>query len=244
MKHWYPKNNTLIHIAEKTQLLINNFETYLNRFIQLYNNDEIFGGPSLYFHFKTIKSSYNTNVANKLMNEKILEYAYATLGTWGLHRMGKTETKLMNYDKIKCQLEMHRDNIVDLENLNIWEIDLTNIQTKNNIYSKLEPILNNMKISKSNATLVANTKFLHHILPNLIVPIDRNYTLEYFGISKQAPSNYFAFDIFMNLFPRLVEVAESKYDFIQDRINLEEFNWNTSITKIIDNAIVGAVKFT
>jgi hypothetical protein len=238
MKTWHPSQNTLLNIQRKENDLIKNFEWYLRRFTRKYERGRTFDGPSLYFHFRAIKISSNMSVEEKLQDERFLEYVYATLASWGMHRMGDTKTKITNFGKLKSEVTNHRNNILELENIKIWEIDNIFLQ---DIFPLLRSVLNQMKISISKAPLVSNTKILHHILPNLIIPIDRNYTLKYFGINTQAPSQYYASDIFKYLYPHLIKVAQSKQDFIIDKINLDEENWNTSFTKIIDNAIIGSL---
>jgi hypothetical protein len=53
-----------------------------------------------------------------------------------------------------------------------------------NEYSKmilgLQPLYQALDVSESGATVVANSKALHHLLPRLVPPVDRQYTLRFF----------------------------------------------------------------
>lgn len=237
MKIWNPRVGTLNTISEKTNDLVDNFEYYLNHFQQRFDEGATFDGPSLYFHFKSINAGQNSSLNDKLNNINLLEYIYATLSSWGMHRMGDTKTKLTNFNYLIKEIKNYSEEFSRLENLKMWELEEASL---NVIFSKLEGPLNNIKISKSRAQLVSNTKFLHHLFPNLIIPIDRNYTLKCFGVNIQAPSQYYAFDIFKILYVNFVNIAIAKRDFILEKINMNEENWNTSFTKVIDNAIIGS----
>jgi hypothetical protein len=47
-----------------------------------------FGGPSVYFHVQAIKQQ-----EMGFMSDRHIEMIYATLASWGMHRMGDTRTK-------------------------------------------------------------------------------------------------------------------------------------------------------
>jgi hypothetical protein len=51
-------------------------------------------------------------------------------------------------------------------------------------YSKavlqLQPYYRTLRLSESDATIVVNSKALHHLLPEFVPPIDRQYTIRFF----------------------------------------------------------------
>jgi hypothetical protein len=53
--------------------------------------------------------------------------------------------------------------------------------------SALEPCYRSLRLSVSGATIVANSKALYHLLPRLIPPIDRQYTVRFF---QQPPEKW------------------------------------------------------
>ena len=127
--------------------------------------------------------------------------------------------------------------IQKLEKIKIWDIKQGDYYfTQREISS----ILSKLSISKSQAQLVAGTKVLHHVLPDLIPPVDRNYTLRFFGINTMLPSQKPAEVIFPHLFRPFVKIANSCRDVIKSNIDNINENWNTSFTKVIDNAIIGS----
>jgi hypothetical protein len=85
---------------------------------------------------------------------------------------------------------------------------------------------------------VANSKALHHLLPDLVPPIDRNYTLNFF-LGRPYIRHGRDADYFMTLFPLFRQIAVSCQAAIQARIMDPPVRMNTSVTKVIDNAILG-----
>ena len=237
MFEWHPNPSTLKQIDRNTSRLIDNFDIYLTKFNAAFARDETFGGPSLYFHFQCISQFAGLSIEAKLQNDRFIEYIYAVLVSWGMHRMGNTATKLRSFREFKHEILSQKIHIQDLSRFKIWELSQSDLSKAQPI---LRQVLDSMKTSKSEAHLVANTKVLHHLLPDLVPPIDRYYTLRYFGINTMLPSSKSAGSIFKYLFPAFVKISATLRDKINKAVNLSNEDWNTSFTKVIDNAIIGA----
>jgi len=54
-------------------------------------------------------------------------------------------------------------------------------------------VIARIKVSTSRTQIVAGSKFLHHVLPDLVPPIDRQYTFNFFTGQKMVPSDRAAF---------------------------------------------------
>lgn len=238
MSDWKPSRRTLKSISQQTEDLIARFDNYISHFEEAFSRDETFGGPSLYFHFQCIKKYSCVSLEAKLHDERFFEYVYAVLASWGMHRMGDTATKLRSYHEFKNEIISQRDRLSEIASFQIWKLDPSSLPQ---VLATLQVILDTMKISKSSAHLVANTKVLHHILPELVPPLDRSYTLAYFGINTLLPSQKSAGAIFKYLFPAFVRVATRLSSRLIQIVDLHEENWHTSPTKIIDNVLIGAM---
>jgi hypothetical protein len=238
MSKWNPTQTTLRSISRQTDLLIKQFSSYIADFDKATEEDRTFGGPSLYFHYMCICNFAQVSIAAKLNNLQFYEYLYATLASWGMHRMGNTATKLRNFAQFRSQIFAQRETLAKLESFKIWSLTEQELTT---VQSILAGILDEMTVSKAEAHLVANTKILHHILPDLVPPIDRHYTLAYFGINETLPSQKSAGSIFVRLFPSFVRVSTALAKNIQSKIDISRENWHTSFTKVIDNAVIGAL---
>jgi len=134
-----------------------------------------FGGPSIYFHVQAIKKQETA-----FLSERHIEIIYATLASWGMHKMGDpkiTKAKMVEFPEFRQSIIKHRDQLQQLYSL---RMDSCNPKQYGKHIDDLKKIYYSLKVSISQATIVAHSKTLAHILPNLIPPIDRQYTIRFF----------------------------------------------------------------
>lgn len=217
-------------MKKRVEEINKNFEDYWKH----YDNNSIFSGPSTYFHDKTISLLKDEGLRNIFNNDQFFEYLYATLASWGLHRMGDTDTKLCDFEKFKQSIKSQKEDILTLKDKKITE--LKSDSEIDEVISDLQSIIDNIKIGVGKTKVIYNTKMLHHLLPELLPPIDRQYTLKFFYDNKRLANIE---DTFKETYPEFVEIASKNKKFIRDKIGND---FNTSKTKVIDNAIVGYVK--
>ena len=99
---------------------------------------------------------------------------------------------------------------------------------------------------ESGTSLVGNSKVMAHLLPNLVPPVDRQYTLQFlFGngrikngseewtMLKKALDHFF-YPVFRD--PRFQAKA------VKWRADKNRSNWDTSDLKIVDNLLIGLLK--
>lgn len=206
------------------------FDSFVKHFDKQQKIDPIFSGPSLYFHHKVIGILYDQGLPGAFKNESFFEYLYATLASWGLHRMGETNTKLVDFDKFKKSITSQKKRILSLSDKRITEL-----RTNTPVTNQLQKLIENLKISEGKTKLIFNSKTIHHFLPDLMPPIDREYTLLFFYDSK-SPTHID--DCFPEIFPKFIEIAIQRKDRICKLVGKD---FHTSETKVIDNAIVGYV---
>jgi hypothetical protein len=99
-------------------------------------------------------------------------------------------------------------------------------------------VMADLRVGVGKTLLVANSKALHHLLPGLVPPIDRNYTLKFFTgrpyIYRGRDAEYFR-----AIYPLFHEIAVQCANEIHGFITRPYEGMNTSVTKVIDNAILG-----
>ena len=106
---------------------------------------------------------------------------------------------------------------------------------ENDISEELWQLIYNLDIVENEAKLVSGSKALHHLLPDLVVPMDRAYTQKFFGWHNPE---------FQYSQKRCFTEALSAFTDIAARVKSEKFvgnGWNSSRTKVIDNALIGMV---
>ena len=206
----------------------------LRHFVEVFEEANKFSGPSLYFHNKTLSCLRQfKSVSEAIISDELFDWLYATLASWGMHRMGKGNTKLRDLQEIKASVRAQGTAIASLQGLSLCEISPSAV---GQVGRDLWRSLSGLTISIAKARIVANSKVLHHLLPRLIPPIDRTYTFDFFynrnmlSIAEE--------DAFFEMFSRFQTIAINNRDIIAGLVGR---GWNTSETKVIDNAIVGYV---
>ena len=190
-------------------------------------NSKRFTGPSLYFHKRSLESSGSDKI----------EMVYATLASWGMHRMGGG-AQMNDFETFQKSIDAAMDDINNIKKIENEIILNKQAEKLNTIYKTINPMHSSIKI-------VGKSKVLAHYLPNIVCPIDREYTMQF--LKKLGTKN-----ISVNDEKELFEQFHNKFVF--ELINNKEFNkkarewinsgkyeWDTSIPKVIDNLIIGKI---
>ncbi|MGN0729660.1 hypothetical protein [Treponema sp.] len=157
-------------------------------------------------------------------SEDFMELLYATLDAWGMNSRG---AGLKEFKEFCTLVQNQKENLLKLESYDIRNF--------NECKSSLETVFVNMQLSKSNAQLVTISKTLHFLLPKLIVPVDRNYTLKFYRGQTNIPKkieNQFA--LFAEIHTDFSNFA-SKIDLSQ---YVAEDSYCCNITKILDSLVI------
>jgi hypothetical protein len=218
--------NKIEELTEKKE----KFHSYVDFYFQLPK----FSGPSVYFHEKTIGLVRNSNnFEDLIISTNFQESCYATLTSWGMHKMGPTGPKLKNFKDFSESILQNKTKILSLKPYHLNEI--TEDQMKN-LLPQIDLLFQNINIMDSGIKLVGNSKLLHHILPDLIPPMDREYTLNFFYGNKLVDSSNER-KKFSEIFFFFWYICK-KLD-LQNDDYLKYPGFTTSIPKLIDNAIIG-----
>ena len=114
-------------------------------------------------------------------------------------------------------------------------------------WQKLERVFKEIKVMASGTTIVGNSKVLAHLIPNLVAPIDREYTLNYLFGSKMFKNGLEREWHLMRKIHEEFYYPISYNEIFQNKArtwasNSEAFPWDTSMLKIIDNLVIGAMR--
>lgn len=216
-------------LAERVEELMASFA----QCVTIFEANEAFPGPSLYFHLRAIERRRQHPTARSLLDDtRFLEYAYAVLPAWGMHRMGAQAAKVGDFSHITAAL---REAAPALEQL--WPLRITALSQHeaDKVAATAWEVIAHVKVSTSRTQIVAGSKMLHHLLPDLIPPIDRQYTFRFFTGQMMVASDRAAF---LSWFPQLAKIGSQCQQPIHDAIRRGGF-MATGEAKIIDNAIMG-----
>jgi hypothetical protein len=217
---------------QRVQDLCSGLKSYVTRF----DEEQLFTGPSIYFHRRTIGLLHLQRFpSDAIRNKEFLESLYATLATWGMHRMGPKGAKLSDFESFKAGFVRQHDKIQKLETAKLAEVGTNEIKE---LTASLWEIISDLRVSTTQTQIVAGSKALHHVLPELVPPIDREYTVQFFFGYKRA---YLSLGEFVRIFSNFHTVAVQCRDEISGLVgSISGTNgMDTSSTKVIDNAIVG-----
>lgn len=222
---------TIRRTQQRVSDLIELFDSYCDAF----DAAGLFTGPSLYFHFKTLALlRQHRSPSDALKNESYLESLYATLTAWGLHRMGPRGAKLVDFPTMTDSLRALEQQISSLSDFTICGLTPEQVDS---VSEQVWNVISGLKVGEGETKIVAGSKALHHILPELVPPIDREYTIRFFFHNK----NLYQGDhkAFVEVFSHFHQIAKQCRDKIEAQIGR---GMNTSPIKVIDNAIVGFVR--
>jgi hypothetical protein len=204
-------------INEKINFLINNTPNLIKKF-------DYRKGPDLYF-YKRIMGERRKRPLEELFDDNyFLELVYITLVAWDMNARG---AKMKYFDEFKENILKNKRLFCELakfklEKLN--EIDFIQVQ------ALLGKLYDNLEMMKSKGRLVSNSKVMHFLLPDLVMPMDRQNTLMfYFGYTMESKGKF-------------LKIIEASFK-ISKQIDLGKFldnEWCLSIPKIIDNAVICA----
>jgi len=200
--------------------------------------EDKFDGPSAYFYKRIIEevNKAKGNYKSLFENDHFIEYLYATLACWGMHRMDKN-TRMANYNEFKNSILNNKERFIKLSGKRLEKSDLETIK------KEILEIFNSLKImGRENAPkFVANSKIMHFLLPELIPPMDKGHIVYFFyGRINDKGKKYIPaikdeekkFWEILGLFKDIT----IKLDLSDEDLKNE---WDTTIPKIIDNAIIG-----
>jgi DNA-binding MarR family transcriptional regulator len=212
------------------EALITDFGARVGRF----ESSSAFPGPSLYFHTRALARRGLYNSAEELLDdEQFLEYVYAVLPAWGMHRMGKQTAKVVDFCDMVSSMRAAAPRIDQL-----WGRQITKIGTNDadQVARAVWAIIASLRVSRSETRIVAGSKALHHVLPELVPPIDSQYTFRFF--TGQKVVNRGDEHAFLEWFPLLCEIGRRCADEIAAALERGGV-MATSQSKVIDNAIIG-----
>lgn len=155
-----------------------------------------------------------------------------TLTKWGLGIRG---SKLVSEAAFAEALSAAVPALEPLESLRIDAHDLPG----DDISERLWQLISSLGVVENKSKLVAGTKTLHHLLPELVVPMDQKWTGQFFQLHPPEwtePANQRR--TFRRVYQHFIHLAQQ----VEPEQHVTGQAWRTSRTKVIDNALIGYCK--
>ena len=128
-------------IEENYKVLVKEYYNYINDLNAIRDH---FAGPSIYFHKRSLEEC-----KKNFLNDSHIEYIYATLASWGMHRMGKTSTKMKSFIDFKNSIIQKKKELFELRNIKIENFNFD----KKVLIENLMKICFSFQVSASNSKL-------------------------------------------------------------------------------------------
>jgi hypothetical protein len=209
--------------------ILANAEKYHHAYYQA----ETFRGPSLYFHQRALQTRNSVGLVIHL------EYVYATLASWGMHRMGNGGAKMRPFDAFCQSVEPLMEKIAEAQRFSPQNISPSE-------WAVLKEVFQGIKVMASGTSLVGNSKVMHHMMPNIVPPIDRNYTLRYLrgntSISNDVDREWQIMkETISDFFIPVASDAEFASKARECVASQDKYPWDTSVLKVVDNLVIGSM---
>lgn len=228
-------------IRERADELVRDFDLCVAEF---YSADR-FPHSAHYFHMRTIELRRKKSYPELLGDDEFVEKVYATLATWGLDRLG-SEKRLSEFQNFKAAI-LKDENVKILTELASTKLCELSEDRAGISKGKLTTLYEGLRdVTVTADKLVGISKTMHHLLPDLAPPIDRSYTLNFFyernfrmpsGKKREPQVPFNEREAYLGIFDHFRLIAE--------KAKLSDMSlsgkWDTSVPKLIDNAIIGFV---
>ena len=150
--------------------------------------------------------------------------------------MGKNNAKLCEMSVFRRSIQSKMPALLAMENIRLTTIRPEQLDS---LAEWLWDIIADLQVGVGAVKIVSGSKAFHHLLPELVPPVDREYTLRFFFGNKNVTSDNQNAK-FLDIFKAYVFVANSRWESIAEAMR-RGGEMNTSTTKVIDNAIIGCV---
>lgn len=205
----------------RVAILIKDFD----RFVAEYDLNPPFTPQQLKSHLLTIRRRRELGSAVAASADPIfVQGLYDTLRSWGI---GKRGSRLVSISEFTDAIAACAAKLVPFESERIDAL-----RDSDQLATQVWSLISELNITYNQNKIVAGTKCLHHLLPDLVPPMDREYTQTFFGWhNSEFQKNSAA--CFRRAFQVLAHIAHA----VQPE-RLVAGDWRTSRTKILDNAVV------
>jgi hypothetical protein len=219
--------NNLIFLAMKSREVFFHFVKYCN--------DSYRSGHDLEFYRNIIDMHRQTkNIDKMLGNDELFSLIHATLKEWN---MDMRAADLYTKENIKASILKSKLLLIELYKYRLHNIISLRDETGEKVIRLLNLVFKGLEVMRSKRQIVGGSKTLHFLLPDLVLPMDGKYTMScFYGYNKSSDNREAESRTFKDIFIKSHKIAEMLRLGDSD---VDGDKWNTSVPKLIDNAIIG-----
>jgi len=219
-------------VNDNVEQRLDRLEHAFPEYLQAFSASPPFNDSQLEHHRRTIDLLGGfANAADAARNERFADSLAATLKSWDVGAERHSQS-LVPPPQFREQLRSNSLAVAELEHLRIDDPSLDVERASRRIWLIIKGLdIVRYKDQPVGRKVVSGTKALHHLLPNLVLPMDNEYTATFFGWNDfgSRPEQRFR-----SVFRRVATIART----VSPQSYVGE-GWNSSMSKVLDNAIVG-----
>ena len=168
------------------------------------------------------------NVHDAIQDEDFLESVHKTLYAWGIGKRGSRLVPLVEFEK---RLRECSDEIASFENLRLDDPELDATSVAKDLWQLIE----HLRVVENKSLKVPGSKTLHYLLLDLVPPMDRAWTGAFF--LWLMGSIEYEQRTFVKTYSSFAAIAQATNpsSYVGDE-------WRSSLTKILDNSVIGYCK--
>lgn len=195
-------------------------------------------GHDLQYYREIIEMHRKYKNYDELLNDdRLYPLIHDTLEKWNMNQKG---AKLNTLDVIKESIIKNKPFLSELYKHKLISIKSPMDETSEKIFTTLGLVFKGLDIMESKRRMVGVSKTMHFLLPDLVLPIDGKYSMMWFyGYNKYSDKPELESKTFKDIVIESSKIARTLKLTEED---VDGIAWNTSIPKLIDNAIIGFYK--
>ncbi len=213
--------------ASKAASRLDGLKSSFTYYLESYDNNAPFRRENqLLSHLRVIHQRRRfSSVVDAVGNDEFLSSLHAVLRAWGI---GSRGSRLAEPARLMAVFEPFLGELEALDHLLISDVD-----DPDDVINRLWRLVSTIPLVENKSRIVPVTKALHHLLPDLVVPIDRAWTGAFFAWNMpefdQRPEK-----VFRSAYESFFDIARAvrPETYVGD-------GWRSSPAKIIDNGLVG-----
>jgi hypothetical protein len=165
-----------------------------------------------------------------LRRSDYIQLAYRTLEDWNMNQRG---ARLVQVTKFRNSILKHADELSEMKS---YRLELLEPDGVTEVLSKLKSLFLNLNVMQTQGRIVGVSKTLHFLLPHLVMPVDRRNILDLLYLGAPYSSNpEKEFKYFKEIFEEYHSLSKK---LSLSSVDVDNVGWNTSIPKMIDNALI------
>lgn len=221
----------LTSVAEQR---LSTLETDFCRYLEISEEQSPFWRPTqLACHLACVGFLDHLGLRRALSSEAFHALLLGVLQAWGVSRGRR---RLVGREELGWNLEANADRILELQGQSLEDADLRISDVATRLWALIEdiPVSTDPEGAPTRTPLVGGSKLLHHLLPELVPPMDRRFTQSFFGWGSEFQTQQEeCFRLAFQAFAELATLVRPS------RLVGTGDLWRTGPAKVLDSALVG-----